>query len=195
VAPPSRLTWRLPSSVPAHTTPGITGDSANAVIVQVDVTGIVTGLDHHNSIMFTYAPFLDLAFGDTVTGSWIYDTSTPYGRVPISGMPLGYLIESMSFSTGGGIGGYANFSDNGLATFRLPGTGRIFPDQSEKPLLVLYVNQFFVRAGFNANDDRIRGGARRNRHDRFLNTLELSTTVLRDKDLSRCFNTNNNQED
>src|SRR5215813_8825912 len=33
VRPPSRLTCRLPSSVPAHTTPGITGDSLTAMMV------------------------------------------------------------------------------------------------------------------------------------------------------------------
>src|SRR5579862_2936786 len=38
VAPSSRLTSRLPSSVPAHTTPGITGDSESAVIVPYAVT-------------------------------------------------------------------------------------------------------------------------------------------------------------
>ena len=38
VTPPSRLTCRLPSSVPAHTTPGITGDSEIAVIVLYDDT-------------------------------------------------------------------------------------------------------------------------------------------------------------
>ena len=38
VTPASVLTWRFPSSVPAHTTPGITGDSEIAVIVLYDVT-------------------------------------------------------------------------------------------------------------------------------------------------------------
>src|SRR5689334_408614 len=33
VRPPSRLTCRLPSSVPAQTTPGITGDSLTAMMV------------------------------------------------------------------------------------------------------------------------------------------------------------------
>src|SRR5262249_11160417 len=33
VSAPSRLTCRLPSSVPAHTTPGMTGDSLTAMIV------------------------------------------------------------------------------------------------------------------------------------------------------------------
>src|SRR6185437_1247107 len=33
VSPPSRLTWRLPSSVPAQTTPGISGDSETEMIV------------------------------------------------------------------------------------------------------------------------------------------------------------------
>jgi hypothetical protein len=33
VRPPSRLTWTLPSSVPAHTMPGTTGDSDNETIV------------------------------------------------------------------------------------------------------------------------------------------------------------------
>src|SRR5690348_15199705 len=33
VRPPSRLTCRLPSSVPAQTTPGMTGDSDTAMIV------------------------------------------------------------------------------------------------------------------------------------------------------------------
>jgi hypothetical protein len=116
--------------------------SANAVPVQVDVTGTVTGIDNHSSIMFTYAPMLDLEIGDTVTGSWLYDTATPFGPVPISGSPLGYLIESMSFSTGGGIGAYANFSTNGLATFNLPGTGRIFPAQSYSVSLQFGPNYF-----------------------------------------------------
>src|SRR5258705_13915825 len=38
VMPPSRLIWTLPSSVPAHTTPGITGDSDTAMIVLYDTT-------------------------------------------------------------------------------------------------------------------------------------------------------------
>lgn len=116
--------------------------SANAVPVQVDVVATVTGIDDHSTFMFTYAPFADLAIGDTVTGSWTYDTSTPFGPVPISGSPLGYFIESMSFSTGGGIGAYANFSDSGLATFRLPGTGRLFPDQSYSVSLQFEPNYF-----------------------------------------------------
>jgi hypothetical protein len=99
----------------------------HAAVVQVDVAGTVTGIDDHRSIMFTYAPFANLAIGDTVTGSWVYNTSTPYGPVPISGSPLGYFIQSMSFSTGGGTGAYANFSGSGLATFLMPGTGRLFP--------------------------------------------------------------------
>ena len=33
VFPPSTLTWRLPSSVPAQTTPGCTGDSLIEMIV------------------------------------------------------------------------------------------------------------------------------------------------------------------
>ena len=41
VAPPSRLTWRLPSSVPAHTTPGTTGDSETAMIVLYDDDAVV----------------------------------------------------------------------------------------------------------------------------------------------------------
>src|SRR5438034_6866310 len=36
--PPSRLTCRFPSSVPAHTTPGSTGDSEIEMIVLYDVT-------------------------------------------------------------------------------------------------------------------------------------------------------------
>src|SRR3954452_14521630 len=38
VMPPSRLTCRLPSSVPAQTTPGITGDSEIEMIVLYDTT-------------------------------------------------------------------------------------------------------------------------------------------------------------
>src|SRR5215208_595734 len=38
VAPLSRLTWRLPSSVPAHTTPRATGDSDTAMMVLYAVT-------------------------------------------------------------------------------------------------------------------------------------------------------------
>src|SRR3954453_4057577 len=38
VSPPSRLTCRFPSSVPAHTTPGITGDSAIETMVLYDTT-------------------------------------------------------------------------------------------------------------------------------------------------------------
>src|SRR5580765_2678292 len=36
--PPSRLTCRLPSSVPAHTMPGMTGDSAIEMIVLYETT-------------------------------------------------------------------------------------------------------------------------------------------------------------
>src|SRR3954463_14597991 len=36
--PPSRLTCRLPSSVPAHTMPGITGDSEIEMIVLYETT-------------------------------------------------------------------------------------------------------------------------------------------------------------
>ena len=39
--PPSRLTCRLPSSVPAQTTPGITGDSETAMIVLYDDDAVV----------------------------------------------------------------------------------------------------------------------------------------------------------
>src|SRR5437762_10401669 len=38
VLPPSRLTCRFPSSVPAQTTPGIAGDSEIETIVLYDVT-------------------------------------------------------------------------------------------------------------------------------------------------------------
>src|SRR5207247_1204598 len=38
VAPASRLTCRFPSSVPAHTTPGITGDSDTEMIVLYEDT-------------------------------------------------------------------------------------------------------------------------------------------------------------
>ena len=38
VAPASRLTCTFPSSVPAHTTPGITGDSETEMIVLYDTT-------------------------------------------------------------------------------------------------------------------------------------------------------------
>ena len=41
VAPPSRLTCRFPSSVPAHTTPGITGDSEMLMIVLYAVDAVV----------------------------------------------------------------------------------------------------------------------------------------------------------
>jgi hypothetical protein len=74
--------------------------SANAVPVQVDVTATVTGIDNNVHLGFDYAPFLELEIGDTVTGTWVYDTSTPFGVVPISGSPLGYAMQSMTFSTG-----------------------------------------------------------------------------------------------
>lgn len=116
--------------------------AANAAPVQVDVTSTVTGIDNHAGLGFNYAPFLNLAIGDTVTGSWVYDTSTPYGVVPISGSPLGYFIQSMSFSTGGGFGAYANFSDSGLATFTRPLSGRVFPDQGYSVSLQFAPNYF-----------------------------------------------------
>jgi hypothetical protein len=116
--------------------------AANAVPVQVDITGTVTGIDNHAGLGFSYAPFLNLAIGDTVTGSWVYDTSTPFGVVPITGSPLGYFIESMSFSTGGGFGAYANFSNSGLASFTRPGTGRVFPDQEYSVSLQFAPNYF-----------------------------------------------------
>jgi hypothetical protein len=116
--------------------------AANAVPVQVDITGTVTGIDNHAGLGFSYAPFLNLAIGDTVTGSWVYDTSTPFGVVPITGSPLGYFIESMSFSTGGGFGAYANFSNSGLASFTRPRTGRVFPDQEYSVSLQFAPNYF-----------------------------------------------------
>jgi hypothetical protein len=48
----------------------------------------------------------------------------------------------MSFSTGGGIGAFANFSNAGLATFELPGTGRLFPEQSYAVSLQFQPNYF-----------------------------------------------------
>jgi hypothetical protein len=101
--------------------------SAHAVPVQVAVTGTVTGIDNHISLAAN--PFGSLSVGDSVSGSWSYDTSTPFGVIPISGTHFGYFIESMSFSTGGGTGAYATF-ENDRAVFNLPGSGRVFPDQS-----------------------------------------------------------------
>jgi hypothetical protein len=116
--------------------------AASAVPVQVDITGTVTGIDNHAGLGFSYAPFLNLAIGDTVTGSWVYDTSTPFGVVPISGSPLGYFIESMSFSTGGGFGAFANFTDSGLASFMRPASGHVFPDHGYSVSLQFAPNYF-----------------------------------------------------
>ena len=117
--------------------------AANAVPVQVDVTSTVTGIDNHVFLGFDYAPFLNLAIGDTVTGSWVYDTSTPFGTLPLSVFEQGYFIQSMSFSTGGRFGAYATFSDSGLARFILPSTsGRVFPDQGYSVSLQFAPNYF-----------------------------------------------------
>jgi hypothetical protein len=88
----------------------------------------VTGIDNNVHLGFDYAPFLELEIGDTVTGTWVYDTSTPFGVVPISGSPLGYAMQSMTFSTGWGFGAVANFPNDGLAKFERPAP-RIFPTQ------------------------------------------------------------------
>ena len=115
---------------------------AGAVTVQVSVTGTVTGIDDHSSFGFNYAPFSNLSIGDTVTGSWSYDTATPYGSIPISGTHFGYFMPGgMSFSTGGAIGSYANFA-NDLATFSTPGSGRLFPEQSYSVSLRFAQNYF-----------------------------------------------------
>ena len=74
--------------------------TARAVTVQVSVTSTVTGIDNHSSLGFNYEPFSSLAIGDTVTGSWSYDTATPFGVLPLSGFHTGYLMQGMSFSTG-----------------------------------------------------------------------------------------------
>jgi hypothetical protein len=120
--------------------------SANAVPVQVDVTGTVTGIDNHAGLGFNYAPFLNLAIGDTVTGSWVYDTSTPYGLIPISGTHFGYgMVSGMWFSTGGSPGAYANFSNSGAgsyASFDLPIDGRFFPDHAYSVSLQFAPNYF-----------------------------------------------------
>jgi hypothetical protein len=50
----------------------------------------------------------------------VYDTSTPFGIIPISGTHYGYGMQSgMWCSTSGRFGAYANFSDSGLATFEV----------------------------------------------------------------------------
>jgi hypothetical protein len=121
--------------------------AANAVPVQVDVTGIVTAIDHNPGLGYSYAPLLDLRMGDTVTGSWVYDTSTPYGQVPVTGLPSGYgMASGMWFSTGGGTGAYANFSNSGegsYASFEMPGShGRFFPDQPYRVSLQFAPNYF-----------------------------------------------------
>jgi hypothetical protein len=116
--------------------------AARAVTVQVSVTSTVTGIDNHSLLGFNYEPFSNLAIGDTVTGSWSYDTATPFGVLPLSGFHTGYLMQGMSFSTGGGIGAFANFSNAGLATFELPGTGRLFPEQSYAVSLQFQPNYF-----------------------------------------------------
>jgi hypothetical protein len=104
--------------------------AANAVPVHVGITGTVTAIDNHVDPFFGFIPFGSLAIGDTVTGGWTYDTSTPFGFTPAMGNPLGYFMEGMDFSTGAAGGAVANFSDSGLATFMRPGTkGRAFPDQ------------------------------------------------------------------
>jgi hypothetical protein len=123
--------------------------AANAVPVQVDVTGIVTVIDHNPGLGYSYAPFLDLRMGDTVTGSWVYDTSTPYGIVPITGFPYGYVMPSgMWFSTSNGVENfaYANFSNSGAgsyATFQVPSfNGHYFPDQPYQVSLQFAPNYF-----------------------------------------------------
>jgi hypothetical protein len=112
---------------------------AQAAIVQVSVAGTVTGIDNHLSLATN--PYGSLSVGDTVTGSWSYDTATPFGLVPISGTHFGYLVESMSFSTGGATGAFATF-DEDRAVFNLPGSGRVFPERSYLVSLQFAPNYF-----------------------------------------------------
>jgi hypothetical protein len=113
--------------------------STQAAIVQVSVSGAVTGIDNHLSLATN--PYGSLSIGDSVTGNWSYDTATPFGLVPISGTHYGYLVESMSFSTGGATGAYATF-DNDQAVFNLPGSGRVFPERSYLVSLQFAPNYF-----------------------------------------------------
>jgi hypothetical protein len=121
--------------------------SAQAVTVLVSITGTVTGVnDHSFPDSFNNSRFSDLSIGDTVTGLWGYDTSTPFGIIPISGFPppSGYFMPSgMSFSTGGQPAAYANFSTDGRATFSSPGSdGRFFPAQAYSVSLQFQPNYF-----------------------------------------------------
>jgi hypothetical protein len=117
--------------------------SANAIPVLVAVTGTVTGIDDHSNL-FNYPPFENLKVGDTVNGVWSYDTSTPYGLIPISGIHFGYGMPSgMWFSTGGGPGAYANFDNSSRAVFNLLGyQGHFYPDQAYGASLQFEPNYF-----------------------------------------------------
>jgi hypothetical protein len=117
--------------------------AANAVSVQVDITATVTGINDHSNL-FNYPPFENLKVGDTVNGFWSYDTSTPYGLIPITGTHYGYgMPDGMWFSTGGGPGAYANFDASGSAVFNLLGfQGHLFPDQAYGASLQFEPNYF-----------------------------------------------------
>jgi hypothetical protein len=120
--------------------------SANAVPVFVSVTGTVTQIDDHSNEFFNNPRFENLEIGDTVNGVWSYDTSTPYGVIPIFGSPSGYFMPSgMGFSTGGQPTAYANFSTDGGASFVSPGSdGRIFPAMSYSVGLRFEPNYFYA---------------------------------------------------
>ena len=126
----------------AVTVGSLCAPSAEAAVVQVSVVGIVTTIDDHHALGFNNQNFLNLAVGDSVTGSWSYDTSTPYGLIPISGLNFGYFMPGgMSFSTGGQIAAYANFA-NDRAIFSAPGDGRFFPNSSYAASLQFMPNYF-----------------------------------------------------
>jgi hypothetical protein len=68
-------------------------------------------------------------------------------------------------------------------------TFRVFTDEPVESLFVLDIDQFFVGAGFYANDDRILRRPSRHGHDRFLDCFELSTAVLCNNNFRRRLNT------
>jgi hypothetical protein len=134
------LLWSLVFAVCALCAP-----STHATTVQVYVTGTVTGIDNHSLPGFSNPTFSNLALGDLITGHWSYDTTTPFGLIPISGTHFGYALDNfglMSFSTGGRTGGFANFSNAGSALFDLPGSGRVFPEESYSVSLQFEPNYF-----------------------------------------------------
>jgi len=106
---------------------------SHAAPVSVTVTGKVSEVVSSVDFFTSLNPFLGLSVGDTITGSWSYDTSTPLMPVNRYATEFGYLMGGMRFVNDSGWStetgsSYATFDQDGSASFIAAGQdGRHFP--------------------------------------------------------------------